>query len=185
MKKYWILTALLPICVFAKESQDDFLYIADDDLTLLHIDFDAEEDYNEQLSDSADALQSKTYQDPSLSLLEIDENHSSLLPWSDEKLGEEATSYVERRANQIAEEYDDVFANEPFSSRRGAEYQPTYERVPKEQRQFFVKPKVVPSKEDEYSEQPNKRKSKRPPIAKKGEKGKQLVIKGPDQPAAE
>lgn len=179
MKAGWIILAILPIVAFSVQGEDDFFYIADEsDQTLLHIAFDAEDDYKENLSDM---IEIEDYDTGGLSLAEIDEKDPSLLPWAIDGLeSEEISSFIERKTKEITEDFDDVFAYELPT--RGYEnvYEPTFEKISKERRNLFGKPRVVPAKErkQQSSTHTDQKKLKRPIAA---EKGKKLVITAPEK----
>lgn len=181
MKNHWIFFSILPIAAFAGGSDGDLFYIADEkDQALLHISFDAEDDFDESLSDTIGSLDLQDYDTSSLSLLEMDENDRSLLPWAPEGLSENFSVYVERRAKEIEEDFDNVFAYELPAMGQKKEYEPTHEKVPRE-RSLFGKPRVVPSRERQNSYPSHKadKKSKQSLAEKKNSKKKNrdLVIK--------
>jgi hypothetical protein len=120
--------ALLPVLAFGAKKTDDLLFIADSSKPLLHIAFDDDE-FSEAESE--------------LSLLEIDEQDASLLPWDlDELDSEELSSVMQSRAAEIADEYEDVFAFDLPSPT--SELEPSYEKV-KKKPQSYAKPRVVTS----------------------------------------
>jgi len=131
----WIIMIIMPIVAFGAKKTDDLFNIEDSSKhSLLHIAFDEEDDFSSEESE--------------LSLLEIDEHDESLLPWEiDDLAGDDISSFIEQRATDISEEYDDVFAFD-LPSPKG-EAQPTFEQISKEKRSLFAKPRVVASKKQE------------------------------------
>ena len=131
----WIIMTIMPIVAFGAKKTDDLFYIEDaSKQPLLHIAFDAEDDFSSDESE--------------LSLLEIDEQDESLLPWEiDDLASDEISSFIEQRASDISEDYDDVFAFD-LPSPKG-EVEPTLERISKEKRNLFAKPRIVASKKEE------------------------------------
>lgn len=185
MKIIWILIALLPIAAVGAECDEDLFYVADEsDQIVSHIGFDAEEDYEKNLSEAMGSIEIEDEYDSGLSLLEIDERDESLLPWAIEGFaGEDISSYVDRKAKEVTEEFEDVFAFEIPSRGTDNVFEPTFERVPEERRSLFGKPRVVPSKEDKQQEtasQQDGAEREKNTSPKTAPSKKQLIIKGPD-----
>ncbi|MDN3506302.1 MAG: hypothetical protein P0S96_03635 [Simkaniaceae bacterium] len=120
----WIIMTLMPIVAFGAKKADDIFNIEDfSDQSLLHIAFDTDD---------------FTSSESELSLLEIDEQDESLLPWEiDDLTSDEISSFVELRATDIAEEFDDVFAFD-LPSPKG-ETEPTIEKISREKKSLFAK----------------------------------------------
>lgn len=125
---------LMPIVAFGAKKADDIFNIEDtSEQSLLHFAFDTDD---------------FTSSESGLSLLEIDEQDESLLPWEiDDLASDEISSFIEQRATDIAEEFDDVFAFD-LPSPKG-ETEPSFEQISREKRNLFAKPRVVASKEEE------------------------------------
>ncbi|NGX60183.1 MAG: hypothetical protein KR126chlam3_01352 [Chlamydiae bacterium] len=183
MKIIWILIALLPIAAVGAECDEDLFYVAgESDQIVSHIGFDAEEDYEKNLSEAMGSIEIEYEYDSGLSLLEIDERDESLLPWAIEGFaGEDISSYVDRKAKEVTEEFEDVFAFEIPSRGTDNVFEPTFERVPEEKRSLFGRPRVVPSKEDKQQEtasQQDDAEREKNTSPKTAPPKKQLIIKG-------
>lgn len=88
----------------------------------------------------------------SLSLLEIDEEDESLIPWvSGDLATEEFTDIFDRKSDPVHEEFEDVFAYEMPGYGEGVHCMPTYEKVTEERRRLFNRPKVVESNPESQS----------------------------------
>ncbi len=143
-------------------ADEDFFYIGDhSNEALLHLAFDSEDDCL--------CVEHEDFDNQGLSLLEMDERDESLIPWSEERLAtEDFTSIIERRAHEMSEEFDDVFAYEvPLNEHTHLE--PSFESVSKEPHHFFGRPKVVQSKPDEQADE-------KAPVAEKKRESKQRIM---------
>ena len=101
-------------------------------LSFMDIALDFEGDFDESMDLSE-------YDTLGLSLFEMDERDSALLPWAAEGLGEDLTGYIEKRAKEIVEEWDDVFVYDIPLQGQKTVLKPTLERIPQEKRSLFEK----------------------------------------------
>lgn len=172
MKYYWILFLIsTSITVYSKSLEKSFFNIKkDNEQALDHIALDSEEVFENDFLD-----ESETSKEDHIghSLLEIDEKDESLLPWIEENLLEEGleedmNAYVQKKAKEIAHECDDVFSYEFFSEGQQESYRPTFERIPEEKKSIFVKPKLVPIKEEKISEETSSKVLREKEAKKKG-----------------
>lgn len=133
MKQILILAAL-PIVAYCQSARSDlFTFSEKEDEYLHHIEVEMEPE------ETFDQTQS-------LSLLEIDEGDESLIPWSAEDLAcDDFDIRLERRAAEIYEEFEDVFAYEMPCYGEGIPCKPTYEKVTEERKRLFHRPKVIES----------------------------------------
>ncbi len=132
--KQLLILALLPIAVYGGQAKSDLFSFSergDEYLHHIEVEVEAEEAFDETQS---------------LSLLEIDESDESLIPWSAESLAcDDFTDLLDRRAAEVYEEFEDVFAYETPCYGEGVACKPTYEKVTEERRRLFQRPKVVES----------------------------------------
>lgn len=148
MKALKLIAAAFPILMFASVAERDLFPV--DDKKLMHIAFDQEEDFIGSLTESLGSLELGERETSELGFLEIDENSEELLPWSAEKLSEDLSSYIEKKAKQVMEEYDDVFSYEITYPGRPVQATPTLERVPEKKNSLFSNNSTaLPSKSEE------------------------------------
>ena len=164
----WMLVAMLPIAAFCAQADEDYLYIGGaSNESLLHFAFDAEDDCL--------CTEYEDFDSQSLSLFEMDERDASLIPWSSDRLAsEDFTSFIEQRAHEINEEFDDAFAYELYDNR---DLEPTFENVSKEKHHLFGRPKVVQSKPDAEEKRKSETKSQIMTNREPSEKKKKLAHK--------
>lgn len=91
----------------------------------------------------------REYDSLGLSLFEMDERDSDLLPWAAEGLEEDLTGYIEKRAKEIVEEWDDVFVYDIPLQGQKTLLKPTLERIPQKKKSLFEKARPFPSKGEE------------------------------------
>jgi len=141
MKIKWVLVAIMPV-VASLYGGDDFFYVAEEsEDALFQLGLEAQEDL----------MEVDDYNTEGLSLMEMDEQDESLVPWAlDTLASEDVSSYIEGRALELSEEFDDVYAYGLPADRSA--FEPTYEKVPEMEKKLFSRPRIVPLKENPIRE---------------------------------
>lgn len=147
MKTLKLVLAVFPTFIFASSMKEDLFQV--EEKTLFHIAYDKDEEAVASLADTLGSLELQGFETKALGLLEIDENDEELIPWTAEKLTEDLSIYVEKKAAKVLEEFDDVFSYDVSYPGIPEQSGPTLEKVPDVKRALFGRPKAILSKEAE------------------------------------
>ena len=138
------------------------------------------EETEEYAKDSQDSLELGDCTHEGLSLWEVDETDESLLPWGIELSSQdEFSNFIEKRAQEINEEFEDVFVLEHGQQKQANPYLPTIEKGSTKRREGLGgRPKVVQAQPEKgegeavaaQGQEPRKRES-----AKEGTPKRSLV----------
>ncbi len=135
-----MISVLLPVLAFCSSENDDLFYFSEQDDS---------SDYLIGLEDHEE------FDGEALSLFEkgLDEGEDSQLPWSvDEAFLSDVDSYVEKRATQLAGEFEELYTYDVAVTGDENRYTPSLETIPSDKRALFSRPKVVESKSTERTE---------------------------------
>lgn len=166
-----MLIAILPV-ITSLYGESDFFYVAEEsEDALFQLGLEAQEDL----------MEVDDYNTEGLSLIEMDEQDESLIPWAlDTLASEDVSSYIEERALELTEEFDDVYAY-GLPQERSA-FEPTFEKVPEMEKKLFSRPRIVPLKENpvqEVQSEPVLEVAPSPPVQTPAPVKKEYVQKAP------